>query len=61
MTNNAKRLKDLLKKKGLSLNDCSRTLEIDKFSLWRYTAGEREPSEEVRKKMKQKLGFEWRD
>ncbi|MBI2118975.1 MAG: helix-turn-helix transcriptional regulator [Elusimicrobia bacterium] len=57
--NNSKRLKDFLKKKKISLNQGSRLLNIDKYSLWRYTSGKREPSKEIRILMKKKLEFEW--
>ncbi len=59
MLNNSKRLKDFLKKKKFSLNQGSRLLNIDKYSLWRYTSGKRAPSKEIQKLMKKKLKFEW--
>jgi hypothetical protein len=58
---NKERFRDYLKAKKLSFSRCGRLLNMDGVSLWRYVAGLREPSREVRKKMKQKLGFDWKE
>jgi transcriptional regulator with XRE-family HTH domain len=58
---NGKRLKSDLKKKKLSMMKCARLLGVADMTVWRYTSGDREPSEEIRKKLKQKLGFTWED
>ena len=59
MQENKDRFKAHLKKMGYSFNKCAQILKMDKGSLWRYTSGLREPTEDIRKKLKNKLGFVW--
>ena len=60
MQEDAERLRQHLKKMRLSFNRCARLLNLDTGSVWRYASGRRRPSREVRKRMKRKLGFEWK-
>lgn len=56
---NPDRLRAHLKKLGMSMNKCARMLGVADLSVYRYCADLREPTKEIRKKMKRKLGFEW--
>lgn len=58
---NRERLKQYLLSKGLSYSKCGRRLDMDGVSIWRYVAGLRAPSNEVKKRMKRRLKFEWKE
>lgn len=60
MKDNGERLRNHLRGKKLSMNRCARMLGIADLSVWRYVSGLREPTDDIRKKMKKKLGFEWK-
>jgi len=56
---NSKRLQDFLNKKGWMQTDLARLLKVSPVTVWRWTDGRSEPAPKLRKKLSQKLGFEW--